>query len=126
MRVSRRDERMYRLALRVAEDSDSDDPHGAVWAYGARVLAVAANRGRVGVKNKHDHAEARLFRRGNNIAQSGTVYSARKHDFPISKPCEDCQIEMRQRRIRRCVYHDGWRLVELVWDGLPSTSWRWM
>jgi tRNA(Arg) A34 adenosine deaminase TadA len=125
MSISARDRRMYELALRVAEDSECNSRHGAVIAKGSRVLSLAVNRQEQDRAVPDGHAEIRAlglrgktgswFRIGGARHEllDATLYSARDATLPLSKPCENCQTEMRRLGVRRCVYHDGWSLQEL-------------
>jgi deoxycytidylate deaminase len=113
---------MYALAWRTAKTSECDDQHGAVLTMGSRVLKTAVNSAAGGGRGLQvtQHAELRLVRDTRNWRQNhegGTVYSARFHAFPISKPCEECQEALRESGIVRVVYHDGWQLHELGFKG---------
>jgi tRNA(Arg) A34 adenosine deaminase TadA len=112
--IHAKDRRLYQLALRIALLSDCDDKHGAVFAIGSRVYAVAENtsassRGADATR----HAEQRVVGRRDPERPEGTVYSARLHDNPISAPCVSCQNAMVDAKIKRCVFHDGAQLQEL-------------
>ncbi len=112
--ITPRDKRFYALAMRIAELSDCDDKHGAVYALGSRVVALAPNtsassRGR----GMTQHAEQRAAYRHGRDRREGTIYSARLHTQRISAPCVECQNAMRDASVERCVYHDGKQLQEM-------------
>lgn len=118
MSISARDRRMYALAQKIAEASECVDKHGAVLAFGSRVIRVAtnSNAGGRGLAETQ-HAEHRTLYWTDKWpivnADGATVYSARAHAFPISKPCDTCQEELLRCGVTRVIYSDGWSLQEL-------------
>lgn len=110
--ISRRDLKLYGLAMRVAEDSEATDKHGAVLANNGRVLALAANR-MVGSPTSDRwgkdtlHAEQRALLRVGAMARGSTCYAARDHSSDTSGPCVMCRALLVEAGVHRIVYSRG-------------------
>lgn len=118
MMISRRDIALFNLALRIAEDSDCTDKHGAVIMRSGTILAVAANRlignpTSVRYKKSTCHAEQRALLRLGPGCKGATLYSARLHKNPQSGPCSMCYQLCREAGIQSIVYHTGKELIRI-------------
>ncbi len=119
MRISQRDTTLYQLALRIAEDSDCNDKHGAVIMRGGAVLAIASNRF-IGNPTsarwlkKTVHAEQRAILRLGKQCAGATLYSARLHGYNHqSAPCGMCHFLLVEAGIASIVYHTGAELIKV-------------
>jgi len=107
--IGQRDIRLYNIAMRAAEDSELPDRHGAVVAQGGNVLSIAVNRTgtTLGTSFISAHAEERAIKRLGKRASGKTLYSARDHRFPLSKPCDTCMQLVLSSGIKRIVFCIG-------------------
>ena len=94
----------FDLAARAAEKQDDLRSHrvGAIGLRSDGVMVVASN-GPAKNKAPKAHAEARLCRK---LDYYGTVYVARRNSdgFALAKPCPNCEIALRSRRVKRVYY----------------------
>jgi len=108
--ISSRDESFYNLAIKVAEDSDCSDRHGAVIVKGSRVLSVAVNimstdRTSALWSKESMHAEQRAIKRVQ--VRGTTCYTARAHEQDTSRPCAMCWSLLAEGGVERVVYSAG-------------------
>lgn len=113
--LSAKDRRRLNQALRIAENSECRQRHGAVLTQGGRVLGIGVN------VNKNDpvysgedqlafsvHAEEAAIRSWGGASLKGaTIYVARlgRRGVPLnSKPCAKCQELLKTAGVRRVVY----------------------
>ena len=113
--LSAKDRSRLNQALRIAENSECRQRHGAVLTQGGRVLGIGVN------VNKNDpvysgenqlafsiHAEEAAIRAwGGSGLKGATMYVARlgKKGIPLnSRPCAKCQKMLKAAGIRRVVY----------------------
>lgn len=113
--LSAKDRSRLNQALRIAENSECRQRHGAVLTQGGRVLGIGVN------VNKNDpvysgenqlafsiHAEEAALRSwGGSGLKGATIYVARlgKRNIPLnSKPCASCQKMLKEAGVRRVVY----------------------
>jgi deoxycytidylate deaminase len=108
------------IAVRLAESSDSNFKHGAVFVRGGRLLSVGVNKWR----NKNNipviesdgyiphltiHAEIDALARVKD-AKGATVYIARvtkNGEERFSRPCERCEKALMDAGVKRVVYTTG-------------------
>ena len=112
--LSAKDRRRLDQALRVAENSDCRQRHGAVLMAGGRVLSVGINTNKndpyyIGEDqlDKSIHAEIQALRAHGSKVKNGTIYIARlgKRDIPLmSKPCDNCQKALKEAGVKKVVY----------------------
>jgi|ERR1035437_3277087 deoxycytidylate deaminase len=117
--ITARDVKYLRRAARVADTSDCSDKHGTIVVRGSNIIAIATNRIATHPVSKQwlkgtIHSEQRAISRLGEQAKGGTLYTARSHDNPISKPCEMCETLIHEAGITKVIYNDGKRLKSFV------------
>lgn len=116
--LSNRDNALYNLALRIAEESDCTDKHGAVIMRSGTILAVAANRfigNPISARylKKTIHSEQRAILRLGPGCKGSILYTARLHRNKQSGPCSMCYQLIREAGIQSIVYHTGVELRKI-------------
>lgn len=113
-RVSNRDKSMISAALRLAEQSDANQRHGAIVYRSGRVLGTGTNYMRnipdyqIPYEDISVHAEIAAAKRVSPEALRGaTVYIARRGKCDVhamSHPCPSCYEALKKMGVKRIVY----------------------
>lgn len=119
-----RDERLIKLALKIAEKSQHKFRIGAVIAVGNRIMSVGINKWRTHPRqiNCHTnnmansiHAELDAIISG-HCMEGATIYVARilkNGAAGLAKPCLICQGIIDSAKIKRVVYTTSYGIEEL-------------
>lgn len=110
-KLSKKDERFLRLAMKIAGDSSETQKHGAVLVSSGRVLGLGVNSRRnsgAGILSGDYTIHAELSAMGRYVSSmGGTIYVARvdkNGNAQYSRPCDSCMKAMRHRGVKKVVY----------------------